>query len=85
MKVRTTLTKAKELRPFIEKLVTKAKTPTVAGRRVVVSKLQNVTETKKLFDTIATKYKDRMGGYTRISKLVNRDLDGSPMAVIEFV
>ena len=84
-KIRTTLTKAKEIRPFVEKLVTKAKTKTVASRRLIVSNLQEQTATKKLFDVIAPKYKDRAGGYTRIIRLPNRDLDGSPMALIEFV
>lgn len=84
-RIRTTVAKAKELRPYVEKLVTKAKVPTVASRRVVNSKLQGVTETKKLFETLAPKYIDRKGGYTRIIRLGNRDLDGSPMALIEFV
>ncbi|MEK7501568.1 MAG: 50S ribosomal protein L17 [Patescibacteria group bacterium] len=84
-KIRTTLAKAKELRPYIEKLVTKAKVATVASRRLVNSKIHSVAETKKLFDTVAPKYAMRAGGYTRIVKLLNRDLDGSPMALIEFV
>jgi large subunit ribosomal protein L17 len=84
-KIRTTLAKAKELRPYVEKLVTKAKVTTVASRRLVNSKIHSVDETKKLFDTVAPKYMTRAGGYTRIVKLPNRDLDGSPMALIEFV
>ena len=84
-RIRTTVAKAKELRPYVEKLVTKAKIGTVASRRVVDSRLQGPTETKKLFDTLAPKYMDRKGGYTRIVRLGNRDLDGSPMALIEFV
>ena len=84
-RIRTTVAKAKELRPFVEKLVTKAKTPTIASRRLVQSRLQGATEVKKLFDVIAPQYKERKGGYTRIMKMANRDLDGSPMAMIEFV
>jgi|SRR3989344_6494388 len=84
-RIKTTGAKAKELRPYVEKLVTTAKTSTVASRRLVVSRLQGAPETKKLFETIAPKYADRKGGYTRIIKLPNRDLDGSPMALIEFV
>jgi len=84
-RIRTTEAKAKELRPYIEKLVTKARTVTVASRRLVDSRLMGVTETKKLFDVIAPKYAKRAGGYTRIVKLPNRDLDGSKMALIEFV
>lgn len=84
-KIRTTLAKAKELRPYIEKLVTKAKIATIASRRLVDSKIHCADETKRLFDTVAPKYMKRSGGYTRIVKLPNRDLDGSPMALIEFV
>ena len=84
-KISTTLAKAKELRPYIEKLVTKAKTGTLASRRLVISKVGGVKETKTLFDTIAPKYKERNGGYTRIIKTTRRALDAAPMAVIEFV
>jgi large subunit ribosomal protein L17 len=84
-RIKTTTAKAKELRPFVEKLVTRAKIGTVAGRRLVNSRLQSEKETKILFDTIAPKYKSRNGGYTRIIRMPNRDLDGSPMSLIEFV
>lgn len=84
-KIRTTLAKAKELRPYVEKLVTKAKSGTLASRRTVISKLGGEPETKALFDTIAKKYADRKGGYLRIIKLAPRKLDAAPMAVIEFV
>ncbi len=84
-RIRTTTAKAKELRPFVEKLVTKAKTVTIASRRLINSRLHSADETKKLFDTVAPKYKDRKGGYTRIIRLPNRDLDGSSMSLIEFV
>ena len=83
--IKTTTAKAKELRPFVEKLVTRAKTNTVASRRLVMTRLQGAPEVKKLFDTVAPKYKDRKGGYTRITRMPNRDLDGSPMAIISFV
>lgn len=84
-RIKTTLAKAKELRPYVEKLVTKAKTGTIASRRVIISKIEGEAETKALFDTIAPKYKDRKGGYTRIVKLAPRKLDAAPMAMIEFV
>ncbi len=84
-KIQTTTAKAKELRPYVEKLVTKAKSDTVASRRLVNSRLMGATETKKLFVEIAPKYKERKGGYIRIVKLPDRDLDASPMSLIEFV
>ena len=84
--ITTTEAKAKELRPFMEKLVTKSKDGTLASQRLVVSRLSNKSdEVKKLFDEIVPKYKDRDGGYTRIVKMPARLSDGSPMAVIEFV
>ncbi len=84
-RIKTTTAKAKELRPFIEKLVTKAKAATVASRRLIDARIHDKVATKKLVDTIAPKYKTRAGGYTRITRLPNRDLDGSPMSMIEFV
>jgi large subunit ribosomal protein L17 len=85
-KIKTTLPKARELRPFIEKLVTRAKKGDVATRRGVGSVLANRTkEVKKLFEVLAPKYKDVKGGYTRIIKLGARKSDAAPMAVIEFV
>lgn len=84
-RIKTTTAKAKELRPYVEKLVTKAKTATVASRRLIDSRLMGADETKKLVDVIAPKYKTRPGGYLRIVRLPNRDLDGSPMSLIEFV
>ena len=84
-RITTTLAKAKSLRPFVEKMVTKAKTGTLASRRLIVSRLRGENETKELFDTIAKKYKDRKGGYIRIVKLPRRELDAAPMAMIEFV
>lgn len=85
-KIETTEAKAKELRPFIEKLVTKANSETLASRRIVISRLYNLTaEANKLIDTIAPKYKGRNGGYTRITKLGRRAGDASKMAIIEFI
>jgi large subunit ribosomal protein L17 len=85
-RIQTTEAKAKELRPYIESLVTKAKVDTVANRRLVASRLINqADETKKLFVEIAPKYKETQGGYTRITKLGARLSDAAPMAVIEFV
>ena len=85
-KIRTTEPKAKELRPFIEKLVTSAKKGDAATRRIVISSLFNrKPEVKKLFDVIAPKYTDRKGGYTRVLKLRARKSDGAKMAIIEFV
>ncbi|MEI8174903.1 MAG: 50S ribosomal protein L17 [bacterium] len=85
-KIKTTEPKAKELRPFIEKLVTGAKRGDIATRRLIISKLSNRRpEVKKLFEVIAPKYKNTKGGYTRILKLGARKSDGSKMAIIEFV
>ena len=85
-KIKTTLPKAKELRPFIEKLVTSAKKGDLATKRVVVSKLSGrKSEAKKLFEVIAPRYKGRAGGYTRVLKLGARKSDGAEMAIIEFI
>jgi len=85
-KIKTTEPKAKELRPVIEKLITRAKGGNIATRRLIVAKLSNKgKEVKKLFDVIAPKYADKKGGYTRILKLGARKSDGAKMAVIEFV
>ena len=83
-KIKTTEAKAKELRPFIEKLLTKAKNTTLSNRRLVISKIGEEAA-KKLFDKIAPKYVDRKGGYTRIIKLPRRSSDASKVAIIEFV
>jgi large subunit ribosomal protein L17 len=85
-KIKTTLAKAKELRPFMEKLVTHAKIDTLSKRRLVMSKIANrKPETKKLFEKIAPNYIDRKGGYTRVLKLGARKSDSAEMAYIEFV
>ena len=85
-KIRTTEPNAKELRPFMEKLVTRAKKGDLATRRAIISKLGNRRpETKKLFEVLAPKYADKKGGYTRVLKLGARKADGAKMAIIEFV
>lgn len=84
-KMETTEAKAKEIRPYVEKLVTKAKKNDLTAKRQIVSKLGNEEGMKKLFADLAPKYKDRAGGYTRIIKLPRRQGDGSPMAFIEFI
>jgi large subunit ribosomal protein L17 len=85
-KIKTTEPKAKELRPFIEKIVTQAKKKNLASMKLVVSRLSNrKKEVKKLFDVIAPKYAEKKGGYTRIIKMGIRKSDGAKMAVIEFV
>jgi len=85
-RIMTTEAKAKELRPAIEKMVTKAKNPTLSNKRLLLSNLYNNTEAVgKLVSDIAPRYQERAGGYTRITKLTARKGDASPMAVIEFV
>jgi large subunit ribosomal protein L17 len=85
-RILTTEAKAKELRPNVEKMVTKAKNPTLANRRLLLSGFyNNEAVVTTLIDTIASRYPERAGGYTRIIKLAARKGDASPMAVIEFV
>ena len=81
----TTAAKAKELRPYIEKLITLAKRGGLSNRRLAMSKLQDETQLKKLFEVLAERYSDRDGGYTRVIKAGYRDSDAAAMAVIEFV
>ena len=84
-RIRTTLAKAKELRPFAEKLVTTAKKGHLAARRNVLRYLSRKSVVKSLFEEIAVKFADRNGGYTRIIKLDSRVGDNAPMAIIELV
>ncbi len=85
-KITTTEARAKELRKIIEPMVTLAKKGDTASHRLTVSRLLNrKTETKKLFEEIAPKYKTRAGGYTRVVRLPVRKSDASAMAIIEFV
>ena len=81
----TTLPKAKELRPVVEKLVTLAKKGGLAARRQAISEIRDVTQVKKLFDVLGPRYKERKGGYTRIMKAAFRYGDNAANAVIEFV
>jgi large subunit ribosomal protein L17 len=83
--IMTTVPKAKELRPYVEKLVTLAKRGGLSNRRLAMSRLGDETQLKKLFDVLAERYSDREGGYTRIIKAGYRASDAAPMAVIEFV
>ena len=95
-RITTTLPKAKELRPYVEKLVTKAKVDTLHSRRIVMKQLHMADKAssrrvgelpvvKKLFDEVAPRFAGRPGGYTRIIKLGSRPGDAAPMAFIEFV
>ncbi|GIU67962.1 50S ribosomal protein L17 [Candidatus Phycosocius spiralis] len=81
----TTLPKAKELRPVLERLVTLAKKGDLASRRQVASRMRDETQTKKLFEVIGPRYADRAGGYLRIMKAGFRHGDNAAVAVIEFV
>ena len=81
----TTAAKAKELRPYVEKLITLAKRGGLSNRRLAMSKLGDETQLKKLFDVLAERYSDREGGYTRVIKAGYRGSDAAQMAVIEFV
>lgn len=81
----TTLPKAKDLRPVVEKLVTLGKRGDLHARRQAISKVRDETVVKKLFDVIATRYADRNGGYTRVLKAGFRRGDNAPLGVIEFV
>lgn len=83
--ITTTLPKAKELRPYTEKLVTLAKKGGLANRRLAMARLMDDTQLKKLFEVLATRYADRPGGYLRIIKAGIRASDAAPMAIIEFV
>jgi len=83
--ITTTVAKAKELRPYVEKLVTLAKRGGLSNRRLAHARLMDETQLKKLFDTLAPRYAERNGGYTRIVKAGIRASDAAPMAIIEFV
>ncbi len=83
--ITTTLPKAKELRPFVEKLVTLAKRGDLHARRIAISRVRDVDQVGKLFATIGPRYAERNGGYIRIMKAGFRHGDNAPVAVIEFV
>lgn len=85
-KITTTLTKAKEIKPIVEKLITKAKVDSVASRRQVAKFLSNNDKAlEKLFVELGPLYKERKGGYLRIIKIGNRPGDNTPMAIIELL
>jgi len=81
----TTLPKAKELRPIVEKLITLAKRGDLHARRQAIAQIRDEGQVKKLFDVLGARYKDRQGGYTRILKAGFRYGDNAAVAVIEFV
>ena len=83
--IRTTLPKAKELRRVAEPLITMAKNPTMAGRRLAFARLRDKDIVGKLFDELAPRYKARLGGYTRILKCGFRRGDNAPMAYVQLV
>ncbi|MFP3943434.1 MAG: 50S ribosomal protein L17 [Alphaproteobacteria bacterium] len=83
--IKTTLPKAKELRPYVEKLITLGKRGDLHARRQAISTLRDKTQVRKLFETLGPRYADRAGGYTRVLKAGFRHGDAAPMAVIELV
>ncbi|HZF94762.1 MAG TPA: 50S ribosomal protein L17 [Allosphingosinicella sp.] len=83
--ITTTLAKAKELRPYVEKLITLAKKGGLSNRRLAHARMLDDTQLVKLFDTIAPRYAERAGGYTRVVKAGIRASDAAPMAIIELV
>jgi len=83
--IKTTLPKAKELRPIVEKLVTLGKRGDLSARRLAIARVGDVKLVAKLFDVLAVRYKERQGGYTRVLKAGFRYGDNAPVAVIEFV
>ncbi len=83
--IKTTLPKAKELRPYVEKLITLAKKGGLANRRLAQSRLMDETQLKKLFEVLGPRYEGRPGGYIRVLKAGIRGDDAAPMAIIEFV
>ena len=84
-RITTTLMKAKELRPFAEKLITRSKRDDLHARRLVVRHIQDRTVAKKLFETLSARYTERHGGYMRILKLGRRQGDGAEMALVELL
>jgi large subunit ribosomal protein L17 len=83
--ITTTVAKAKELRPYVEKLVTLAKRGGLSNRRLAMARLMDDTQLTKLFDVLASRYADRAGGYTRVIRAGIRASDAAPIAIIEFV
>ncbi|OYQ27784.1 50S ribosomal protein L17 [Sandarakinorhabdus cyanobacteriorum] len=83
--IKTTLPKAKELRPYVEKLVTLAKHGGLSNRRLAMARTGDEAQLAKLFDVLAARYADRQGGYVRVLKAGIRRSDATPMAIVEFV
>ena len=83
--ITTTTAKAKELRPYVEKLVTLAKKGGLSNRRIAHSRIMDEAQERKLFEVLGPRYADRNGGYTRIIKAGIRQSDAAPIAIIEFV
>ena len=83
--ITTTLPKAREIRPYVEKLITLAKHGGLSNRRLADARLKDDAQLTKLFDVLATRYADREGGYIRIVKAGIRRSDATPMAIVEFV
>ena len=83
--ITTTLPKAKELRPYVEKLITLAKKGGLSNRRLAHARLLDDAQLQKLFDVLAKRYIERAGGYTRVIKAGLRASDAAPMAIIELV
>ena len=83
--ITTTLPKAKELRPFLEKMVTLAKKGGLANRRLAISRVRDIEQVGKLFAVLGPRYAERQGGYIRVLKAGYRYGDNAPLAVIEFV
>jgi len=83
--ITTTLPKAKDIRPYVERLITLGKRGTLHARRQAIAKLRDEAVVSKLFDVLASRYKDRKGGYTRVLKAGFRHGDAAPMGIIELV
>ncbi len=83
--IKTTLPKAKDLRPYVEKLITLARTNTLHVRRQLIAQIKDIQAVNKLFETLAPRYESRNGGYTRVIKAGFRYGDNAPIAIIEFV
>ena len=84
-RIETTVTRAKEVAPMVEKMITLGKTNTLSSRRLAMNTVKKETIVKNLFETIAPKYESRNGGYTRVIRIGPRRGDGAEMAIIELV
>lgn len=84
-KVKTTEAKAKAIKPYVERLITKARTDDLATRRYLIQRLPTKNSVKKLIEVLGPRYKERSGGYARITKIPQRQGDGAKMAVIELI